>query len=131
MAMNNNFEKNVKQQLDMSVTTLDAMTQSQLTQARYKALAYAQTKRLNISRWFTGLASAAVVALLVITVMPTQQTPVNQQVAVTNTNQQLATSNQQLAADPEWLLASDTDEIELYKNLAFYIWFDDTVGSNS
>jgi len=129
--MSNNFEKNVKQQLDMSLTTLDAMTQSQLTQARYKALAYAQTKHFNLGRWFTGLASAAVLALLVITVMPTLQTPVNQQLAITNTNQQLATNNQQQSADPEWSLVSDMDEIELYKNLAFYIWFDDTVGSNS
>jgi|GEM_PF-1569796 len=130
--MNNNFEKNVKQQLDISLTTLDAMTQSQLTQARYKALSYAPTKRRsNFGRWFTGLASAAVVALLVITVMPSLQTPVNQQLAITHTNQQLATNNQQLTADPQWILISDIDEIELYKNLAFYIWFDDTVGSNS
>ncbi len=114
--MNNNFEKNVQQQLDLSLTTLDAVTQSQLTQARYKALAHSERKRFNLSRWFTGFASAAVVALLVITVMPTTiQTQ----------------DNQQLAANPEWVLISDMDEIELYQNLEFYQWLEDSNGSNS
>jgi hypothetical protein len=120
MAMNNNFEKNVKQQLDLSLTTLDSITQSQLTQARYKALAHAQTKRLSLRRWFTGLASAAVAALLVITVMPTMQMPDNQQQA-----------NQQLMIDSEWVLVSDIDEIQLYQDLEFYQWLDDNAGSNS
>ena len=120
MAMSNNFEKNVKQQLDLSLTTLDAMTQSQLSQARYRALAHAKTRNLNLGRWFTGLASAAVVALLVITLIPTTQIPDNQQLA-----------NQQLATDSEWLLVSDMDEIELYQNLEFYQWLDDNAGSNS
>lgn len=113
--MNNNFEKNVKQQLDLSLTTLDAMTQSQLSQARYKALAHAATKKFKLSLWFTGLASAAVVALLVITIMPTIQIP----------------NNQQLATGSEWLLVSDIDEIELYQDLEFYQWLADTAGSNS
>lgn len=123
--MNNNFEKNVKQQLDLSLTTLDAMTQSQLTQARYKALAHAETKRFNLGRWFTGIASVAIVALLVITVMPTTQLPDNQQRA----NQQQA--NLQLSTDPEWVLVSDMDEIELYRDLEFYQWLDDNAGSKS
>lgn len=118
--MNNNFEKNVKQQLDLSLTTLDAMTQSKLTQARYKALAQAETKTFNLGRWFTGIASVAVVALLVITVMPTMQILDNQQQA-----------NLQLATDPEWVLVSDIDEIELYQDLEFYQWLDDNAGSNS
>ncbi len=118
--MNNKFENNVKQQLDLSLTTLDAMTQSQLTQARYKALAHAETKRFDLGRWFTGLATAAVMALLVITVMPTTKLPDNQQLA-----------NQQLASDPEWVLVSDMDEIELYQDLEFYQWLDDNADSNS
>jgi hypothetical protein len=120
MAMNNNFEKNVKQQLDLSLTTLDAMTQSQLTQARYTALEHAETKRFNLGRWFTGIASVAVIALLVITVMPTMQIPDNLQQA-----------NLQLATGPEWVLVSDMDEIELYQDLEFYQWLDDNAGSNS
>lgn len=118
--MNNNFEQNVKQQLDLSLTTLDAMTQSQLTQARYKALAHAEKKRFKLGQWLTGLASAAVVALLVITVMPTMQIADNHQQA-----------NLQLATDPEWVIVSDMDEIELYQDLEFYQWLDDNAGSNS
>jgi len=120
MAINNNFEKNVKQQLDLSLTTLDAMTQSKLTQARYKALAHTETKRFNLGQWFTGIASLAVMALLVITVMPTLQTLDNKQQA-----------NLQLATEPEWVLVSDMDEIELYQDLEFYQWLDDNAGSNS
>jgi hypothetical protein len=120
MAMNNSFENNVKQQLDLSVTTLDAMTQSQLTQARYKALKHAKTKNNHAGRWFTGLASVAVVALLVITVMPTMQTS--------------STPLPAIATSPEWLLVSDTsdmNDLELYQYLDFYQWVEDTEGSNS
>lgn len=120
--MNNNFEKNVKQQLDVSLTTIDAATQSRLTQARYKALEHAKTKNTHLSRWLTGLTSAAVVALLVIMIMPTIQTP---------ETEQLVTNNQQLTTAPEWLLVSDMDEIELYQYLDFYKWLDDNAGSNS
>lgn len=123
--MNNDFEKNVKQQLDLSLNSLDAATQSRLTQARYKALEQAKTNNFNLGRWLTGFASAAVVALLVIMVMPTIQTPAPQQ---------LATNNQPIPADSQWLLVSDMDEIELYQYLDFYKWLDDnasSTGSNS
>ncbi|HDY84100.1 MAG TPA: hypothetical protein ENH74_00230 [Methylophaga sp.] len=118
--MNNNFENDVKQQLDLSVTTLDAMTQSQLTQARYKALEQAKTKDTHLSRWFTGLASATIVTLLVMTIMPTNQTS--------------SIPIPAIASSPAWILVSDTsdmNDLELYQYLDFYQWVEDTEGSNS
>lgn len=117
MAMSNkrnHFEKNVKEQLDMSLTTLDARTQSQLTQARYKALSSTKKARFNLGQWFTGGVSIVLLALLVITVMPTMQ----------------SREDPLLATSPEWVLVSDMDDIELYQNLDFYQWLDQTEESN-
>jgi len=111
--MNNHFEKNIQQQLDVSVTTLDAMTQSQLTQARYNALAHGGKTRNNLGRWVTGFASAAILGLLVITVMPTLQTQDSQQLAAISSGA---------------LLVSDMDDIDLYQNLEFYQWLEDSNG---
>lgn len=105
--MNNNFEKNVQQQLDISLNTLDAATQSQLSQARYKALAAAKKTKFKLGQWFSGLTTAVVLALLVMVVMPTQKSP---------THLLLETS-------PDWVLVSD---LELYQDLDFYQWLDET-----
>lgn len=113
--MNSDFEKNIKQQLDLSLTTLNGFTQSQLTQARYRALEHTKTKSLHLSRWIAGFTSAAAVALLVLTLIPTMQIP----------------DNQQLAAGPEQLLVSDMVDIDLYQNLEFYQWLDDSLGANN
>jgi hypothetical protein len=123
MAMKNHFENNVKHQLDSSVMTLDAMTQSRLSQARYNALQFAQSKRIHLSLWFTGLASAGVIALLMVMLMPASPQIQNSPVVVT-------------ATSPEWVLVtdiSDVGEIELYQYLDFYQWLEDTdsTGSNS
>lgn len=112
MAMSNNFEKNVKQQLDMSLKTLDAATQSQLSRARYKALAGAKNTKFKLSHRFGGLTAAAALTLLVITVMPTLQSP----------------ANLLLETSPDWVLMSD---IELYQDLEFYQWLDETSESKS
>jgi len=121
--MKNHFENNVKHQLDSSVMTLDAMTQSRLSQARYNALQFAQSKRIHLSLWFTGLASAGVIALLMVMLMPASPQIQNSPVVVT-------------ATSPEWVLVtdiSDVGEIELYQYLDFYQWLEDTdsTGSNS
>ncbi len=123
MAMKNHFENNVKHQLDSTVMTLDAMTQSRLSQARYNALQFAQSKRIHLSLWFTGLASAGVIALLMVMLMPASPQIQNSPVVVT-------------ATSPEWVLVtdiSDVGEIELYQYLDFYQWLEDTdsTGSNS
>lgn len=123
MAMKNHFENNVKHQLDSSVKTLDAMTQSRLSQARYNALQFALSKRIHLGLWFTGSASAGVFALLVVMLMPASPQIQNSPVVVT-------------ATSPEWVLVtdiSDVGEIELYQYLDFYQWLEDTdsTGSNS
>lgn len=115
--MSKKFENTVKQQLDMSLSTLDAVTQSQLTHARYQALKQIETKASWLG-WFTGLASMAILTLLVITAMPSIQTQ----------------NNPVLATSPEWVLVSDIadiDDIDLYQNLDFYQWLDNTSDSNS
>lgn len=108
MAMSNNFEKNIQQQLNISLTTLDASTQSQLAQSRNKALTNIKKSRFNIGQWFTGFATAATLALLVITVMP-------------------SSDNTLISSSPDWVLMSD---IELYQDLDFYQWLDETEESN-
>jgi len=134
--MKNHFENNVKHQLDSSVMTLDAMTQSRLSQARYNALQFAQSKRIHLSLWFTGLASAGVIALLMVMLMPASPQIQNSPVVVTATSPEWVLVTDISETSPEWVLVtdiSDVGEIELYQYLDFYQWLEDTdsTGSNS
>ncbi len=113
MAINNNdFEKTVKHQIDSSVNDLDAATLSKLNQARQHALSHSNESKLSYSSWLAGLFATAVMAILIITITPTSQ----QQVLPSLTIEQM-----------ELLVISD-DDLDLYKELDFYQWLDETNG---
>ena len=109
---NNNFENTVKHQLDSSVNDLDAATLSKLNQARQHALSHSNKISRSYSSWITGIFASAVMAVLIITVIP-----ISQQQALPS-----------LTAEQMELLVISDDELDLYKELEFYQWLDDTNG---
>lgn len=111
--MNDNqttFEQHVKQQLDASLNTIDALTQSQLTQARHKALAHATKKHSVLWGWLGAFVSTIAVAMVMITIIPT------------NHQGEILPSQ----SVPEWVIMSETEELDLYNDLEFYQWLDNT-----
>lgn len=114
MAINNNdFEKTVKHQIDRSVNDLSNTTLSKLNQARQHALAHSKKPRHPYSSWITGIFASAVMAVLIITVIPTSQ----QQILPSLTTEQI-----------ELLVISNDDELDLYNELEFYQWLEKTHG---
>ncbi|NOQ76338.1 MAG: hypothetical protein GQ475_00825 [Methylococcaceae bacterium] len=105
------FENAVRQQINSSIESIDALTQSQLTQARYKALSSTKKER----NWFMPLLSTAVVALLLIAILP-------------DTSQKNTVID--LATTEELILVSEMEEIDLYDDIEFYQWLE-TIDNNS
>ena len=114
MAINNNdFETKVQQAIDKSIVEIDSTTLSKLNQARQHALAHTKGSYKPHSTWFISLLTSAAMAVLVITVIPTSQ----QQLAPPST-----------AAHLDVLVMSVDEELDLYEDLEFYQWLDNTNG---
>jgi hypothetical protein len=102
------FAKKAKQRFDESVARLDGETQSRLNRSRHAALAELENGRPAWVQWMpaTGIAAAAVLAVVVWTGMP-----------VTD---ELASPD--VASDMEILLTEDS--LEMLEDLEFYSWID-------
>lgn len=114
MAINkNDFEKTVKHQIDSSVNDLDNAVLSKLNQSRQHALSYSNKTSHPYSSWLAGIFASVVMAVLIITIIPTSQ----QQILPSLTTGQI-----------ELLVISNDDELDLYNELEFYQWLDKTNG---
>jgi len=104
------FVTKAKEVFDQSVQTLDAETRSRLNRGRHEALAQLQpgASHTQWSRWAsaTGVAAAAVVAVVVLTGRP----PVDELTPPAT------------ASDFEILL--DEESFEMLEELEFYSWID-------
>ncbi|NOQ81790.1 MAG: hypothetical protein GQ548_04615 [Methylophaga sp.] len=107
------FEKNIKQQLNASLESIDESTRSKLTKVRYKALNASNTTSSPFTNWLTPLLSTAVVALLLITLLP-------------STYQR----DEEIILTTEFIMISEMEDIELYDDIEFYQWLE-TVDNNS
>lgn len=114
MAINNNdFEKKVKHQINNSVNDLDDVILSKLKKSRKNALVHSNKMSYSYLSWGSGILTSAVIAVLVITIIPVSE----QQALNSLTVEQI-----------EFLVISNDDELELYNELEFYQWLDKTHG---
>lgn len=105
----NEFEQHMQKQLNASITSIDAKTQSRLAQSRHKALHFSSKNRTGFSNGLTGSISAIAIAVLVVIALPTEQQGNDAFIKITPTNS---------------FYIKDTEDIELYGDLEFYQWLD-------
>ena len=111
--MNNktDLENSIQRQIRNSVAELDDDTTSKLQQARQYAINKQAKANNSYTLWITGLIASASMAVLVITIIPSPQ----------HTLPSLNTE--------QWeLIVTSEDELDLYNELDFYQWLDDTHG---
>ena len=108
VAADDAFAEKAKARFDESVQRLDGQTQSKLNQARHAALAELGNTRPAWVQWApaTGVAAAAVVALLIWTGNPQMED----------------LTAPAVASDMEILLTEDS--LEMLEDLEFYSWID-------
>ena len=111
----NEFETNIRLQLNESLDSIDKATQSRLNNARNKALSAANKSQFNIMNWFVPLISTAAVALLLIAILPT------------NFQHDIDLN---LATSDEFIMVSEMEDIVLYDDIEFYQWLE-SVDNNS
>ena len=103
------FAAEAKRRFDESVDRLDGETRSRLNRSRHLALAELESRRPAYwTRWLpaTGVAAAAVIALVLWTGSPPIDDPVSPA----------------MASDIEILLTEDS--LEMLEDLEFYSWID-------
>jgi len=111
-SVHDKFEQEIKQILKDSIENIDAETQSQLTQARHHAMSLSEKKHLNPGGlWVSGV--VITFTLLFVFISINHPSP--------DTN---------VGLSPDWIITSETDDIEMYQDLEFYEWLE-TVNINS
>jgi negative regulator of sigma E activity len=105
------FLHNVSHRLDQAVETIDASTQARLRAARREALAAAESR--SRPAWLMPVGSLAVAATVAVLTVSVWLVPPDTAV------------DAQLPTLEDIALLSDSEALEFYENLDFYLWLDE------
>jgi negative regulator of sigma E activity len=105
------FLHSVSESLDHSVETMDASTQARLRAVRREALAASEAR--SRPAWLMPVGSLAVAATVAVLTVSLWLVPPDTAV------------DAQLPAPEDIALLSDSEALEFYENLDFYLWLDE------
>ena len=97
--------------LDQSVEEMDASTKARLRDARREAVAASEEK--SYAAWLMPVGSLAAAATVAVLTVSLWMTPPDEGV------------NAQLSPLEDFALLSDSESLEFYQDLDFYLWLDD------
>ncbi len=115
--------KLLEQKLEQETNTLDAVTRSKLSAARYRATASVEETRSTSRPWTVGVGLASI-ALVAMVWLPALKTPPAEQTATPS-----LTSTTAVLEDLIILAAGD--DVDFYQSVDFLLWLESNPGSES